>query len=193
MTLEIRHGLPPEQERDAAILYWEAFERKLGALLGPAPRAISFFAETLNHDAVFAAIDGDTLLGIAAVKTGNHGFSTARFSDLLRHYGPTALFRLIPLAMIERRAPDGILQMDGICVSEKARGRGIGRALFAALFDYAKREGYRGVTLDVIDENPRAKALYEKLGFVAIGVEQTSLLRPLLKFRSATKMIKRFD
>ena len=186
----IIHGLPTGLEHEAASLYWQAFGEKLGKLLGPTERGTAFFAESINHKAVLAAMEGDRLLGIAAFKAGGPGFSHAGTSDLFRHYGLGALWRLAPLAMLERNAPEGILQMDGICVSADARGKGIGTALLDALFDYAKTHGFHGVTLDVVDKNPRAKALYENLGFKATEIEHTSILRPLLGFASATKMVK---
>jgi len=187
---EIVHGLPKGFEPDAAALYWQAFGKKLGKLMGPGPRAEGFFADSLNHDAMLAAMEGDRLLGIAAFKSGEHGFSSSGMSGLFRHYGLGALWRLIPLAMLERKAPEGILQMDGICVAAEARGKGVGTALLNALFEYASTHGFTGVTLDVIDTNPRARALYENLGFEATGVEQTSILRPLLGFATATRMVR---
>jgi len=191
--VEILSHLPKGQEDAAAALYWQAFGGKLGKLLGPEPRAVRFFADSVNHTAMLSAVEGDTLLGIAAFKTGTHGFSTAGTGDLFRHYRLGALWRLLPLAMLERHAGKGLLQMDGICVSKDARGRGIGTALLNALFAHAREGGYRGVTLDVIDSNPRARALYESLGFEAGKVEHTSFLKPLLGFSSATRMVKHLD
>ena len=186
----IVHGLPQGYEHEAAALYWQAFGEKLGKLLGPEARGTAFFAQTLNHSSVLAAMQGDQLLGIAAFKAGGAGFSDAGIGDLFRHYGLGALWRLVPLSILERDAPDGILQMDGICVSAEARGKGIGTELLNTLFLHAKSLGFTGVTLDVIDKNPRAKALYENLGFEATGVESTSILRPLLGFSTATRMVK---
>ncbi|MCK8483468.1 GNAT family N-acetyltransferase [Aliiroseovarius sp. S2029] len=188
--LVLHNQLPRGLEADAAALYWEAFGGKLGKLLGPDNKGRRFFAKTVNPKAVIAATDNaGQLLGIAAHKAGTKGFSTATTADLFRHYGVGAIWRLIPLAMLERDAPKGTLQMDGICVAETARGQGVGSALFDALFEYARSNGFTHVTLDVIDTNPRAKALYERLGFTATGEETTGPLKPLLGFSSATKMV----
>lgn len=181
-------GLPEGHEDTAAALYWEAFSGKLGKLLGPDKHAKSFFSSTVNPSGILAAIDGDTLLGVAAFKAGENGFSNAGAADLFHHYGLGALWRIPILAMLERSTSSDTLQMDGICVGSSARGQGVGTALFDALFSHAKTAGYSYVTLDVIDTNPRAKALYEKLGFEAMSEESTSILRPILGFSSATKM-----
>ena len=184
----IIEGLPKGHEDTAAALYWEAFSGKLGQLLGPDKRGKLFFSSTINPSGILAAADGEKLPGIAAFKHGEHGFSTAGARDLFRHYGLSALWRLPILAMLERNSAPDTLQMDGVCVSASARGQGVGSTLFDALFAHAKANGYSYVTLDVIDTNPRAKALYEKLGFEAVSKEGTSILRPILGFSSATKM-----
>jgi ribosomal protein S18 acetylase RimI-like enzyme len=90
--------------------------------------------------------------------------------------------------MLERSSDADTLQMDGICVSAAARGKGVGSALFDALFGYALEQGYSYITLDVIDTNPRAKHLYERLGFEKVKTESTSILRPILGFSHAIKM-----
>lgn len=189
--MEVRLGLPRGHEKAAAGLYWEAFGAKLGKLLGPAERGTGFFEDTINPEAMLAAMDGDTLLGIAAFKRGEHGFSRGGLRALIKHYGVLGtLWRVVPLVMLERKAPKDVLQMDGICVSAAARGTGVGSALFQHLFDYAKESGCHSITLDVIDTNPRAKALYERLGFDVVSEEHTSLLKPLLGFSKAERMVR---
>lgn len=188
--ITLRIGLPTGFDDAAAALYWQAFGAKLGTLLGPDARGCAFFAATLNPDAVIAAFDGDKLLGIAAFQEGGRGFSTAGAGDLFHHYGLGALWRMPLLALLERQSDTDTLQMDGICVADGARGQGVGTALFDALFDLARDRGYRRITLDVIDSNPRAKALYQRLGFQATGRAGTSFLRPILGFRHATRMVR---
>lgn len=173
------------------MLYWEAFEGKLGKVLGPPERAVGFFADTLNHEAVIAALDADgTLLGLAAFQVADEGFSNAGFFDLWKHYGVGACWRSVALELLGRNAPPNTLQMDGICVSSKARGQGVGSRLFDALFAHAKDTGHSQITLDVIDGNPRARALYERLGFQPKGTQSIGPLSWLFGFRSATKMVR---
>ncbi len=186
--ITLSHGLPSGMEAAAAKLYWQAFGGKLGKILGPAERGERFFCDTINRASIIAATQDGVLLGIAAFQSEGKGFSRAGLRDLFRHYGIGALWRLIPLALLERSAPADTLQMDGICVDAAARGTGVGSALFDALFAYARERHYRYITLDVIDTNPRARALYERLGFTATGTESTAFLKPLLGFSHATRM-----
>ena len=44
------------------------------------------------------------------------------------------------------------------------------------------------VRLDVVAENPRARALYERYGFREVGTVQAGILAPLLGFREAATM-----
>ena len=53
-----------------------------------------------------------------------------------------------------------------IAVEEGAERRGVARSLMDAVEQWAKRRGYRWVTLNVFDRNSRARALYEKLGYL---------------------------
>lgn len=99
---EIKHGLPSGMESAAAQLYWEAFGGKLGKLLGPSQRGERFFCETINRSSIIAATQDGELLGIVAFKSDGEGFSRAGVKDLFRHYGIGAIWRLIPLAMLER-------------------------------------------------------------------------------------------
>ncbi|MEO0632595.1 MAG: GNAT family N-acetyltransferase [Pseudomonadota bacterium] len=188
--MDIHRGLPNGFEAAAAALYWQAFEGKLNRLMGPADRARAFFTETINPAAVIAATEGGTLLGVAAFKHGPDGFSTGGMGALWRHYGPGSLWRVVPLALLERTAPVGVLQMDGICVAAAARSRGVGTALLNGLFDHAREAGFVALTLDVIDSNPRARALYERIGFEPRGQHSAWPMRRLLGFDHATRMVK---
>jgi ribosomal protein S18 acetylase RimI-like enzyme len=57
----------------------------------------------------------------------------------------------------------------GMYVSPRARGRGVGEALVAAVLEEARRRGKSEVVLEVTSGNAAARALYERCGFVATG------------------------
>ena len=65
----------------------------------------------------------------------------------------------------------------GIMVADEHQGRGIGRALMAALLDVADRYlGLVRVELDVVAESSGAIRMYETLGFEREGVKRAALL-----------------
>ncbi|MHB1172620.1 MAG: GNAT family N-acetyltransferase [Lacisediminihabitans sp.] len=67
------------------------------------------------------------------------------------------------------------LYVDRIVVAEVARGRGIGRQLYAAVFDLARAEARPEVTCEVnLDPpNPESLAFHARLGFQRIGEQAT--------------------
>ena len=64
--------------------------------------------------------------------------------------------------------------IDDICVDEKARGQGVGKALYEHILAFAREQGAYNVTLNVWSCNPGAAAFYEKLGLTPYktGMEQ---------------------
>ena len=110
-------------------------------------------------------------------------------SQLAQVYGWFgALWRGLVLSTLERKLQPNVFQMDGIFVDPCARGQGVGTALLKAVLAEAAARGLAQVQLDVIDTNPRAKALYERVGFVATGTETTGPLKLIFGFSSATRM-----
>jgi len=65
------------------------------------------------------------------------------------------------------------LYIDDICVNEADRGQHVGKALYDAVMEYARHEGFYNVTLNVWTCNPGAMKFYESLGMVPqkIGME----------------------
>ncbi len=59
--------------------------------------------------------------------------------------------------------------LEKIAVASSAHGRGIGRALTAALIDDARRAGIEVLTLDARGDNDSALRLYRSLGFTEYG------------------------
>ena len=68
------------------------------------------------------------------------------------------------------------LYIDDICVDEAARGRGVGRAIYGHILDFAREAGCYNVTLNVWSCNPGAMAFYEKLGLTPYKVGMEKIL-----------------
>jgi RimJ/RimL family protein N-acetyltransferase len=66
----------------------------------------------------------------------------------------------------------------GITVASRARGIGVGRALLEVLEVWAREQGVERITLRVFATNARARALYERMGYVAEGVERRAVKFP---------------
>ena len=65
------------------------------------------------------------------------------------------------------------LYVDDICVDEKARGQGVGKALYEYVTRYAREQGFYNLTLNVWTCNPGAMKFYEAMGLKPqkIGME----------------------
>ncbi|MGC0415775.1 GNAT family N-acetyltransferase [Embleya sp. AB8] len=188
----IQRGLPAGSHRRAAELYWEAFGRKLGPGLGPAEAGITFLAEHLHPDRAIVALRNGVLVGLAGYRDDGRGLTGGTVRDVLRAYGGVrALHRVALLALFERRPARGEFLMDGIAVAADQRGTGIGGLLLAEIATLAHERGYRRIRLDVIDTNPRARALYERHGFTATKTEHAPFLRTLMGFSATTTMTRR--
>ncbi|WP_075996030.1 GNAT family N-acetyltransferase [Salaquimonas pukyongi] len=191
MQIKLQNGFPPALKPDAAALYFAAFEGKIGGILGRDGRGVRFIERVIDPGHAISAVsrDGNTLYGIAGFKTSEGALVGGELSDLAAIHGWFgALWRGLILSLLERDLEDDVLLMDGIAVSQAARGQGVGTKLLQAIFKEAESRGKKRIRLDVIDTNPRARALYERLGFVKTGSEHLGPLKFLFGFSSSARM-----
>lgn len=194
MSVEFRisAGFSELHRKVAAQLFWVAFSGKLGKVLSPEEKALRMIERILDPDHAISALSpaGD-LLGMAGFKSPEGAFVAGTLKDMTTEYGHFGgLWRGLLLDLLERESEPDVLLMDGIFVSEMARGSGIGTALLEAICDEALQRGLSRVRLDVIDTNPRARGLYERFGFQAVAREETGIFKHLFGFSSATRMEK---
>ncbi len=190
--MNIHVGIPAANCAEAAALYWEAFGEKLGFVLGPKHRAVQFVTSVIRADHGICAIaDDGQLLGVVGFKTSQGALVNGNFQDLRRAYGWIgAAIRFGLLTSLERDTENVRFLMDGLFVAPDARNKGVGTALLDAVSAEAKRRGYAQVRLDVVDTNPRAKALYLSKGFKVLKTTQLGLLRFAFGFHAATTMVR---
>ncbi len=191
--MKIEAGFPESHRRRVAALFWEAFSGKLGRVLAPERKALSFIEASLSPDhALSAWSEQGELLGVAGIKTRHGGLISADFRDMARFYGILgAAWRGPLLDLMERPLREGQILMDGIFVSRSARGQGVGSALIDAVLAEARLRGMCEVRLDVIDINLRARALYERYGFAATDRVELGIFSRLFGFHHATTMCLR--
>ncbi len=191
MSVVIIQGLPDDLRAAAVQLYWQAFGGKLGTVMGPESRALQFLDRSIRADHAFVAIEDGRLLGMVGFKTPQGSFAGGAMADLVAVYGWFgAAWRAGLLELLNREVDNERFLLDGICVASHARSRGIGAALLAAIEAVARRRGYTAVRLDVIGENWRARALYERQGFVVQRTDRLGLLRHVFGFASSLTMVK---
>lgn len=192
VDIHIRRGLVAAHRAEAARLYWRAFAPKLGRVMGPDDLALAYLARVMRADQALCAIGPNgVLLGLAGFRTRAGAFAHGTRHDLISIYGLFgALWRGVAWRLLGPEREPWTFQLEGLCVREDARGRGVGSALVEAVCAEARIRGHNEVRLDVTDTNPRARALYERVGFTVAGGERLGLLRPLFGYREATRMVR---
>jgi ribosomal protein S18 acetylase RimI-like enzyme len=192
MTITLRHGLPEHLRDDAARLYWQAFGGKLGRVMGPDRMALRFIHRVMRADHCIVALAPDgALLGLAGFKTPDSSFAGGTSDDLRVIYGRAgALWRSALLQLLANDVDNDRFLLDGLCVVDGAQGRGVGTALLEAICIEARSRGYGAVRLEVVDTNARARALYERTGFVTARTAPIGLLRLIFGFNAAHTMVR---
>ena len=190
--IRIEQGLPEYLRAEAAVLYWQAFGGKLGRVLGPDAKALGYLERVMRADHCLTAYDRSGLLvGIAGFKSAQGSFAGGSEADLRAVYGPIGgRWRAQLLRLLGNDADSSRFLLDGLCVSDTVRGQGVGTLLLEAIVAEGRARGYSAVRLDVVDTNARARALYERRGFVVDRTEPIGPLRLIFGFSAAHTMIR---
>lgn len=190
MKILLQHGLAAAQRAPAARLYWQAFGGKLGRVMGPEPKALAFIERVIDPAHVIAATDAaGRLLGVIGFRSRSGSFVGGTRADLVAVYGLFgALWRGLALAILAQDLGAEEICVDGLAVAEPHRGLGLGGALIEALAREAQARGCACLRLEVVGENLRARALYDRLGFAVTGRADRWLTAALYGYRSSLAM-----
>lgn len=188
-SLQIARGLPAGSAAEAARLYWLAFGGKLGPVMGPEARAIRFIERVLSPAHALSATRDGRLLGVIGVRGAGGAFVGGTASDLRAVYGRFGgSWRRLAFSVVADELPADTLAIDGLAVDTEARGQGVGAALIGALAGEARRQGYTRLRLEVAAGNPRARRLYERLGFEVASETRSALSAALFHVHTRTRM-----
>lgn len=189
--MRLQFGLPDETRAEAAALYWQAFGGKLGRVLGPERLALAYLERVMRADHCICAFGAQGLIGLVGFKTDTGSFAGGSSDDMRKVYGLTGgAWRSGVMQALGGDTGTGRFLVDGLCVQQEARGRGVGSALLAAVCDEGRSRGYGAIRLDVVDTNPRARALYERRGFVLEQVTGIGPLRVVFGYRATHGMVR---
>ncbi len=194
MQVEYLYYLPDEFKASAVRLYLNALEEKLEPILGSGDRAQEVLASNIATENCLVAICNEKLVGIMGIQTNEGGFVNPSLKTMKRTYGILGgIIRMGGLAILHHKTRIDELYIDGVAVAHEMRCKGIGTRLFDLLERVGSKKGIRTISLEVIDTNPRAVALYEHLGFAAVKTQTLWPLTLVVKFpfRSATLMVKK--
>jgi len=118
---------------------------------------------------VMGVVDGKVVAsGMAFSTDTSFSFFIAAASQILGFYGPRAvgvIRRGLAIERVVQLPKKGEHYIGHIGVAPELRSHGIGAQLMNHLLEQGQALGREKATLDVSVENPRAQALYERLGF----------------------------
>ena len=176
ITIEL--GLPDELRAQAVEIFDEAFGDKMRMAVRDTEKRKEFMRRAYVAQNCIVARRGDMLLGMAGLSTkgaphtgGLMGSSwdPRPYLDVLGWLGAT--WAVWGNRVADHRPKADEIYVDGIAVAPAARGQGIGTRLLDETTAIARAIGKRYVRLHVIDVNPRAQALYERLGYKVTRVQ----------------------
>lgn len=132
-----------------------------------------------NH---IVAISGEQILGIGACFSGDTAlsFTLTAARQILSFYGWLHGWAVIRKGLqMEHivQPPMGALHyIAHLGIAPEWRGRGVGAQLIRYLLELGQQAGRTLAALDVAVTNPRAQALYERLGFVVTHERKSTLV-----------------
>ncbi|MHB1336796.1 MAG: GNAT family N-acetyltransferase [Candidatus Humimicrobiaceae bacterium] len=164
--IKITDKISISQLDHAIEIYYCAFKRKIKALIKSKEKALAIYKKSLNADRVLYAVLDEKVVGIAGLHYDNKNFVEIKYKDLREYFNP--IFSYFVYFIYRKMSPElknDVIRIDSIAVDEDARGQGIGSILIEKVVEFAKDKGFKEVILEVVDTNPKAKKLYEKIGF----------------------------
>jgi ribosomal protein S18 acetylase RimI-like enzyme len=165
--MRIIHSLSEDQENDAVELLFEAFGGKFASMIGLDDKAKEAMRRSLDHQSCFVAYEQEQLMGILGYQIGKKAFIDPKLKEYQEIFGfKKGIKRYFNMGALYHRTKADELYISDISVSAQARGKGIGTELLKVVEQHALDNGLRILTLAVIGPNTRAKALYERIGFV---------------------------
>ena len=194
--LRVQIGLEEQLLTEIASLYDEAFKGKFKWAIASQLKRVRLWSQIIDPKHDIGIFREEQLLGILLYSTPNNsGWKDVGIIRRIWALLPSkeAIKILFIFGLLEKGLPKNLLYIEAIAVSDEARGMGIGTQLLTVAESVARGSGFEGLELRVIQENYRARLLYEREGFRMTGTEDTGFIYPLVGFKSAHKMEKRFD
>ena len=142
-----------------ATLKYNVDFRTYDRLFGSRQKAIASLVKSLKNDKTLRVIyDGEDIIGI--LNACNY------YNQQRIHFITLKLFivEIMDHFVICNIEKDDIY-IGEIAIDENHRSKGYGTRVINDVIDHARKKGYKRVILDADFRNPKAKALYERLGF----------------------------
>jgi ribosomal protein S18 acetylase RimI-like enzyme len=193
MTLDIRFRLEPQHIDPAIDLMFHGLGEKLVPIFGPLQQSRALIRKSIDPNQCLVALCDDRVVGLLAIKSKKCSFIDPNLQSLFEHYGFMGTLGLVATALLIDHTPSSAeWYVDSLVVCPSMRGKGIGQLLLQTFQASAEAAGIHTLSLDVVDTNPRARELYERLGY---RIVKRAALGPLtiwlqLPFNESLHMVK---
>ena len=195
MQVDVLRTLPESLRIEAGQVLWEAFRDKMLHTIGSKnPQEV--LARTMRPERVMVAVEHTNddsygrVLGVAAVADAAGLPLDLGQDQLVREFGPLlGRIRALIGRFLQSKARPGELELSFIAVAPEARSLGVGRVLLDAVEARARSTGLITVRLEVVDNNHRARSLYERHGYRHARRVSIPFIKPIMGFGGYEEMV----
>jgi GNAT superfamily N-acetyltransferase len=190
--IQIQQGLDPAHLQRAAQLYFDAFRRQASPILGINEQAVAFIRRCINPQQALTAVFEDKLAGFVGLQYGDQSFLRLSLSQFVDRFGwMPGRIRFRQAVLFEQSVGAGDLRIESIAVDPAMRGQGVGTWLLNAATDFAGRQGFKAVHINVPDTASDLFKLCRRVGFNYVSTQTRNFLKPfnINNFVTLTKII----
>lgn len=191
--IQITQTINETQKDEILKIIYDAFEKKISNLeLKPKSReqGIRIIKKSVNYEQGLYGLYKSKIIGGAGMNYRKKRFRYFQWKVLKKEFGFFgALWRSIVQKFSVDHLKDTELYIGSIAIAEDYRGKGFGTQLLNAVNDFAKKNGFETIILDVVDTNPRAYDLYKRYGFKVIKKRKFGFITRSAGFSFTYKMI----
>ena len=190
--IEIAQIINETQKDEILEIIYDAFEKKLSNLeLKPKSKeqGMRIIKKSANFEQGLYGLYKSKIIGGVGMNYRKKRFYYFPWKVLKKEFGFFgALWRSIVQKFSVDHLKDTELYIGSIAVAEDYRGKGFGTQLLNAVNDFAKKNGFETIILDVVDTNPRAYELYKRYGFEVIKKRKFGFITRSAGFSFTYKM-----
>ena len=190
--IQITQTLSESQKDEILEIIYNAFEKKISNLeLKPKSKeqGLRIIKKSANFEQGLYGLYKSKIIGGVGMNFREKRFYFFQRELLKKEFGFFgALWRSIVQKFSVDKLKDNELYIGSIAVAEDYRGKGFGTQLLNAVNDFAKKNGFETIILDVVDTNPRAYELYKRFGFKVIKKRKFGIITKSAGFSFTYKM-----
>jgi len=170
------------------ILY-KSFELKFKPILKKVgyEEGLNIIQHTLLPTGGLLAREATKIIGVAILSTKS---SPALFIDksLKKQLGLISYQYFKFIFHSDKILTDDTIKIELLAIKKGTRGKGYGSTMLKEIIRYSRTVKYKKILLDVVDTNPRAKALYKRVGFKTIKRHYSGVLTKSFGYNSHDSM-----